>query len=698
MASLEATNKSTLGLARLPQELFDDILHHLSFADATSLLRTSRGLYNANYHPVLRKFIHQKPGNRDYLYSWAALRGHITIIDFALQEGLDVNSLVQNDDTDWYQAKVLEILQLQGSSQPDDVMSHSLPLLHYAIARNHSRLATWLLDKGGEPLTIGKGPAVFGTAIAVAIEWEWPDTNLILGAYQKEPYTTTSALYRALIHGYHEYVRDLCDLGADVNDGTSPDCGSPLVTAVEKKDLTSAQVLLDRGANVDAVVCIPQLRLLGNRKANALMAAALKGHEAMMELLIIHGAELNGIIKDGEHNTPMCIAVRLNNLRAAKLLLKYGADPNLVGSSLAWTAYGTELRALRHRRRCDAATLNLLAAYGADPNCRQWNQPPAVFLAMQLGITNQVRREIFVQVLDHGADVNGVLPHDLYYQGGNIAPYSPSIEFRFSALHDCLSRTTCNDRVLIEDGVCKESMVTMLLDRGADPLAGFQVPLGREDVMRTPLGHFMTTAGQALAARARRGLASIEHTINAMLSFVSHPRGAQSTAAFNTYFMASLLGIVALLPSGCCQWYGPTQEAQIRRFADETCVGARAAQGKDAWLATLLKSFGYWSLSVQSTWLSRDTEVWSVLTQGAGKLSAEHREEEDEDEDGLNRGPLLVTRPMVRTLTPFAPVDKKRKREDDEDEEDEEDKEEVQEEEGEADRPLFGNNKKRKLQ
>lgn len=691
MASFEATNKPpAAGLARLPQELVDDILDRLPFADAMSLLRTSRGLYNVNYHPVLRKFIRQKHGNRDYLYSWSAIRGHVPIIEFALQEGLHVDSLIQCDDTKWYRSSAPEIFELYVQPRPrrldTDARFHSLPLLHYAIARNHSRLSKWLLDKGADPLVIGKGPAVFGTAITVAIECEWPesDTHLILGAYQKEPYTMTSALYRALRRGHHGYVRALCELGADVNDGTSPDCGSPLITAVEKKDVKSAQILLEKGANVNAVVTIPHLRMHGSsQKANALTAAALKEDVEMLALLVTHGAEPNGLMQDGESYTPLFFAARLKNRPAADLLLQCGADPNLVGSQLAWTAYGTELNALRHRRYRDPSLLNLLVAYGADPNRRQWNQPPAVFLALQHGIMSEAGRDVFVQVLDHGIDVNGVLPYDLYYQGGNLAPNSLLVKTRWTALHDCLSRTTCNNRLWIENGICKASMATMLLDRGADPLSGFQPPLSREDMLLTPLGYFLTTAGAHLEARGRRGLVAMEHTVNAMLSFVSHPRGAQSTAVFGSCFMASLLGFVALMPLDCCQWYGPTQDARIRRFAAETCVGERAAQGKDAWLATLFKSRGYWSLSVKTNFLSRDSEVWSVLTQGAGKMSAERWEKEGETEDAriLSGENFLVTGRTARRLTFFPPEHTKRKREDGGDEQDEDSRMEDDEEE-----------------
>lgn len=459
----------------------------------------------------------------------------------------------------------------------------------------------------------------------------------MLGAYQKEPFTRHSAaLYVAVRGGHHQHVRSLCSLGADVNDIGGMDSGSPLLVAVARKDLKCAQILLDRGANVDAAASFPwapSLKLKG-QNISALMAAALIRHAKMMELLK-NNAWTNDVMRGRQYIPALNMAIKLNQLEAASLLLKYGADPNLIGTWYASPPYVLAIEAIGPEGGRNADMLNLLVAYGADPNSRRWEHPPVIRFAMlQFNIAEENERNIFVQVLNHGVNVNGLLPHDAYYSRWPGDTQPPKVKLGWSALHHLLGAESGMHQFWTQDGVCNQSMVGMLLDSGADPLAGFQVPLGPEDVMGTPLGHFLKTAVEVLSSQGLGGLDSIEPAIASMLCFLSHLRGAESTTYFPVDFMARLLGIVALIAEDCCMWFAPTQEKRIECFAILTCVGEREQSlGWGAWLVTLLRSPAYWSLCGKPP-IESDPEILYWLRTGARGISSEHwREQEQDGED-----------------------------------------------------------------
>lgn len=615
MASLQTTNNQVshkVGLADLPQELFDEILHLLPVENAINLLQTSRHLFDANWRRVYRKFINEDTDNRDFLCVWAAERGYINIIEFVLEEGLDVNALIRDVDDNWSLADTPNEEYGPGENY--------LTILHFAVAAEEFELSRWLIEeKGADPNMMSTGPTPPGTVISTAIFMNNELAMHLASFYKPEPFAWNSALKFAIQTGRSDIVQYLCEeRGAGVNDARGW-IGSPLVVAVEHGDRDMAELLLSLGANLNTIVRIEKrasTRRVHVKLTNAVMAAVRKSDEDMVQLLLDHGADLNAAIDAGGHSvlTPLCMTIYDHNLAGAGLVLKMGADPNLASGPLSWTPYGMALQKIPHMNHPTAAMLDVLIAHGANPNLRQWNQPPAVFVAMRFGVANADKRRIIHQVLSHGADPNEPLPQHLYSQF-SLKPDPQFLrEMRWTAMHDCLVHLRCHDRILIEHGQYKASMVAILLDHGADPLGL------AKDVTKTPLGFFLRSVILFLTHLGPQGLKATEHEYNAMLSFLIHPRGAQSLLAFGTEVMARLLGALALLPSVCCRWFGPTQESHIQRFAEVTCLGERAAQSKDAWLATLVRHPGYWSYWHLS---GRDSEVWMLLRQGAGKFAQE---------------------------------------------------------------------------
>ncbi|CAK7239137.1 MAG: hypothetical protein STHCBS139747_000562 [Sporothrix thermara] len=206
---------------------------------------------------------------------------------------------------------------------------------------------------------------------------------------------------------------------------------SALVSAVQGANYPLIEQLLDRGVSSDGGV---------------LHEAVLHHDIESMRLLLLFGGDPNGPDKDGV--TPLLAAVEESFAEGATLLLKYGGDPNLNGNNptkdkmesplvAAFTtgklglaqllmAYGgnPNLRVQRHNstssdsdsggsdntttllmgaigRKKPRRLVDLLLAYGADPNAKDGMGTSPLFVAVQAG-----RADIVTALLEHGADAN----------------------------------------------------------------------------------------------------------------------------------------------------------------------------------------------------------------------------------------------------------------------------------------------------
>ncbi|KNC46659.1 ankyrin [Thecamonas trahens ATCC 50062] len=125
-----------------------------------------------------------------------------------------------------------------------------------------------------------------------------------------------SALYAAAFHGHLDVVRTLIELGADVSaalgDGTTP-----LYAAAQRGHLAVCEALLQAGAVPDA----------GRRDGwRPLQIAAEQGHTAVARALVAAGADVNGGNAKGV--TPLITATAHAHVPMMALLLDAGADPN----------------------------------------------------------------------------------------------------------------------------------------------------------------------------------------------------------------------------------------------------------------------------------------------------------------------------------------------------------------------------------
>jgi ankyrin repeat protein len=170
------------------------------------------------------------------------------------------------------------------------------------------------------------------------------------------------------------YLIGLEDIEVDQKD---PMGRTPLYIAAEKGNNVVVQLLVDRGANVNA---------------NALSAASLGGHEAVVRLLVDKGADVNA--QGGRHGNALYTASTGGHEAVVRLLVDKGADVNAQGGG-----YDNALRAASAGGHEEV--VRLLVDKGADVNAQGGRHGNALYAASTGGHEAVVRL-----LVDEGADVN----------------------------------------------------------------------------------------------------------------------------------------------------------------------------------------------------------------------------------------------------------------------------------------------------
>ena len=127
-------------------------------------------------------------------------------------------------------------------------------------------------------------------------------------------------IFEAAAIGDEDTVSYLLDLAPDLINQTSNDGWTPLHLAALFGAYETVQVLIERGADVNA--------LSRNRLENRPVHAAAAGKRtAIVHLLLEHGADPNARQREGK--TPLHQAVEHCDIGMVRLLLDYGADPDI---------------------------------------------------------------------------------------------------------------------------------------------------------------------------------------------------------------------------------------------------------------------------------------------------------------------------------------------------------------------------------
>jgi ankyrin repeat protein len=199
-------------------------------------------------------------------------------------------------------------------------------------------------------------------------------------------------------------------------DVISPTQKAALVDAVRNKNHTAMENLLDSGVPVD-----------GEPQENLLRFAVSSYDLDAMRLLLLFGANSNA--KDHAGLTPLYTATEVVFLEGAKMLLKYGADPNLSAGQNKETPFAASLKEgrahfaqlyLEHGARTDIVmgngntpfiqsmdssteigVIEMMLKFGTDPNGKNQHGETALFRAI-----NASRFDLVQLLLERNANPN----------------------------------------------------------------------------------------------------------------------------------------------------------------------------------------------------------------------------------------------------------------------------------------------------
>ncbi|KAM9339302.1 uncharacterized protein asb2a.1 [Symphorus nematophorus] len=323
----------------------------------------------------------------------AACRGNVSCVDFLLKHGADPNISNKDRETPLFAAcerthtAVVDVL-LMFRAHVNCCCARGLSPLHEAVRHGHLELCRTLLQAGA---------------------------NL----HAKDVYSIRP-LFIAAQHGHSDIIKLLAKRGADVN-AQAADGASPLFEACKNGHVDAMDALLSLKADVNrstksgllplhvavqnshsrivsTLIPVTSRVRVQNSGISPLHIAAEKNWDDIMELLIQSGFDVNAKLSDDRsrmyedrRSTALYFSVYNGNLEAAEILLEAGADPNL-------DIFNPLLIAVRLDWMDMAA---LLLRYGANVNAQISTQPSLFPSAILLTMESPPMLKL---LLDHGCD------------------------------------------------------------------------------------------------------------------------------------------------------------------------------------------------------------------------------------------------------------------------------------------------------
>ncbi len=202
-------------------------------------------------------------------------------------------------------------------------------------------------------------------------------------------------LCEAAVEGDIKTLRAWLEKGANVEGSYKmEDNITPIMCAAEAGEKESIRVLLEYNANMNA---------MNNDQHTALVLAACKNHMDTMELLLAHGAKVNGEI--------LCFVADCGSAQALELLLKQEVEVNAQNSSgvsaldeALWSGKPDKVRVLLKYK----ADVNAAGSEGVSPLMRAFSNE---------------QMEIAKLLLAAGAD-----PHAQDDEGKSVLQYAQELE------------------------------------------------------------------------------------------------------------------------------------------------------------------------------------------------------------------------------------------------------------------------------
>jgi len=200
-------------------------------------------------------------------------------------------------------------------------------------------MARLLLARGADINAVG---GKYGTALQASLVGNSDAVIKMLLDAGADPFIEGghygSAIQAAARVGLKHYVKLFLALGVPVNINAGKH-GNPLAAAAKRSHKEIVELLLDHGANVNQP---------GGKYGTPLQAACrasqdtLVRGEAIIQLLIAKGAEVNTAQPLGEYGSPLQAAAS-HSRQFTRILLEHGADPNAPGGG----KFGSPLAAAR---------------------------------------------------------------------------------------------------------------------------------------------------------------------------------------------------------------------------------------------------------------------------------------------------------------------------------------------------------------
>ncbi len=131
----------------------------------------------------------------------------------------------------------------------------------------------------------------------------------------------TQDIYDACRKGNLELIKQLSKVNPDTINTPNKSGYTPLIIAGYRNQLEAVKVLLDLGANVNAV----------SEDGTVLTAACYKSNTALVKILLEEHADVN--VKNNAGTTPLMFAIMAENEEIVKLLIENKADTQTIDNS-----------------------------------------------------------------------------------------------------------------------------------------------------------------------------------------------------------------------------------------------------------------------------------------------------------------------------------------------------------------------------
>ncbi|XP_075245681.1 uncharacterized protein LOC142339499 isoform X4 [Convolutriloba macropyga] len=353
----------------------------------------------------------------------ASRNGHDEVVDKLLVKGADHKIKTKSGLSALHMAaqgnnESCARLLLHHGIPVDDVTKDLLTPLHITAHCGHFETCKFVLERGASP----DAKALNGyAALHIAVKKRRIRIILLLlREYNADPNIPNESgmtpLHVACFFGFDDCAKPLLDCKARPNVQTKNYYESPLHFAVRGGHYNLAQLLLDKGADVNAEALekltplhiaarngdLDMTKLLVKREADVehealdnyrpIHMATREGHPAVVEYLLQNKAEPNCLTK--KQLSPLHLAAKYDKPQVAQVLLQSGANPDLAGK-LMLTPLHVSVHYLHHD------VTNILLQCKASPHCVASNGYTPLHIAAK-----RDNRKDAHNLITYGANVN----------------------------------------------------------------------------------------------------------------------------------------------------------------------------------------------------------------------------------------------------------------------------------------------------